>query len=175
MPDEPTPVGGGRGAGRAFSVQKYGMMTFGDLFTSRQKLALTTLAEQIRATESVEERELLALCLSKFAERCNSLCDWMVDVECPGHLYTQQVMPPAWDFAECMPFSDSSGSFTLVLENTIANGRTCLVAGTGHVSVGPSMLESCCFPMRRLRFTSLTLLMMIRFLMRTCQISFSFG
>jgi putative DNA methylase len=48
VPDEPTPAGGGSGAGRAFSVQKYGMMNFGDLFTARQKMALVTLAKVIR-------------------------------------------------------------------------------------------------------------------------------
>lgn len=35
VPDEPTFAGGGSGAGRAFSVQKHGMMTWGDLFTAR--------------------------------------------------------------------------------------------------------------------------------------------
>ncbi|MGH7101351.1 MAG: DUF1156 domain-containing protein, partial [Acetobacteraceae bacterium] len=40
VPDEPTPAGGGSGAGRAFSVQRYGMLQWGDLFTARQKLAL---------------------------------------------------------------------------------------------------------------------------------------
>ena len=32
VPDEPTPAGGGSGAGRAFSVQRYGMFQWGDLF-----------------------------------------------------------------------------------------------------------------------------------------------
>ena len=36
-------VGGGSGAGRAFSVQKYGMLQWGDLFTGRQKAALLEL------------------------------------------------------------------------------------------------------------------------------------
>ena len=36
VPNEPTPAGGGSGAGRAFSVQKYGMMEFRDLFMARQ-------------------------------------------------------------------------------------------------------------------------------------------
>ena len=44
IPDEPTPAGGGSGAGRAFSVQKYGMMQWSDLFTARQKTALVELA-----------------------------------------------------------------------------------------------------------------------------------
>ena len=40
VPDESTPAGGGSGAGRAFSVQRYGMFQWGDLFTARQKVAL---------------------------------------------------------------------------------------------------------------------------------------
>ena len=32
------PAGGGSGAGRAFSVQRYGMLEWGDLFTGRQKV-----------------------------------------------------------------------------------------------------------------------------------------
>ena len=56
VPDEPTPPGGGSGAGRAFSVQKYGMMKFGDLFTARQKVALVTLrANLLLSRESAEQ------------------------------------------------------------------------------------------------------------------------
>ena len=53
VPDEPTPVGGGSGAGRAFSVQKYGMLQWGDLFTGRQKSrpAGTTQADSIPADQ----------------------------------------------------------------------------------------------------------------------------
>ena len=43
LPDEPTPAGGGSGAGRAFSVQRYGMLQWSDLFTARQKAALLEL------------------------------------------------------------------------------------------------------------------------------------
>ena len=43
VPDEPTPAGGGSGAGRAFSVQRYGMFQWGDLFTARQKVALSII------------------------------------------------------------------------------------------------------------------------------------
>lgn len=45
IPHEPTPTGGGSGAGRAFSVQKYGMLQWGDLFTARQKVAICKLIE----------------------------------------------------------------------------------------------------------------------------------
>jgi putative DNA methylase len=46
--DEPTPAGGGAGAGRAFSVQGYGMMQWRDLFTPRQLLALGVFAQATR-------------------------------------------------------------------------------------------------------------------------------
>ena len=48
VPDEPTPEGKGRGAERAFSVRNYGLNTYGDLFNSRQKLALITFTEKVR-------------------------------------------------------------------------------------------------------------------------------
>ncbi len=47
VPDEPTPLGGGSGAGRAFSQRNYGMDRFEDLFTSRQALALTTFVRLV--------------------------------------------------------------------------------------------------------------------------------
>jgi putative DNA methylase len=48
VPDEPTPKGGGPGAERAFSVYKYGLTRWGDLFNARQKLALITFADKVR-------------------------------------------------------------------------------------------------------------------------------
>ena len=48
VPDEPTPAGGGSGAGRAFSVQRYGMLQWGDLFTARQKAALVGIGRTVR-------------------------------------------------------------------------------------------------------------------------------
>ncbi len=123
VPDEPLPPVGTLG----FRVQRYGMLQWGDLFTARQKLALVTLAAQIKGTATAALHELLSLAFSKFAERNNSICDWMVDVECPGHLYTQQVIPPAWDFAEATPLGNSSGSFELTIENTATNAKACYV------------------------------------------------
>jgi len=133
VPDEPTAAGGGAGAGRAFSMHRYGMLQWGDLFTARQSLSLATLAKHANGIADETERELVALSLSKLAERNNSVCDWMVGVECPGHLYTQQVIPPAWDFAEAAPLGGSSGSFKLAVEHTAANALAC-VAGSSPAS-----------------------------------------
>lgn len=138
VPDEPTPAGGGSGAGRAFSLQRYGMHQWGDLFTARQSLTLTTLARHACAASSEAGRELIALSLSKLAERNNSICDWMVGVECPGHLYTQQVIPPAWDFAEAAPLGGSSGSFKLAVEHTAANAAASNTQQSKPADVGQS-------------------------------------
>ena len=49
VPDEPTPAGGGSGAGRAFSVQGYGLMKWRDLFARRQFMTLGTFIAATRA------------------------------------------------------------------------------------------------------------------------------
>jgi adenine-specific DNA methylase len=46
-------AGGGSRAGRAFSVQNYGMLAWGDLFASRQKLTLATLSKLIANVANV--------------------------------------------------------------------------------------------------------------------------
>lgn len=121
VPDEPLPPIGTLG----FRVQRYGMSQWRDLFTARQLVSLVTLARHARSVGAKPEHELLALSISKLAERNNSICDWMVDVECPGHLYTQQVVPPAWDFAEAAPLGGSSGSFELTVDSTATNAVAC--------------------------------------------------
>jgi putative DNA methylase len=48
IPFENTPNGKGNGAERAFSLQNYGMNTWGDVFNSRQQLVHLTFCEKIR-------------------------------------------------------------------------------------------------------------------------------
>jgi len=135
VPDEPTPAGGGSGAGRAFSAQRYGMWRWRDAFTARQSLALVTFSRLARNDGDNPSHELLALTVSKLAERNNSICDWMVSVECPGHLYTQQVVPPGWDFAEAAPLGESSGSFELAAQSTAANAAASVTGNSRSADV----------------------------------------
>jgi adenine-specific DNA methylase len=141
IPDEPLPPIGTLG----FRVQRYGMVQWGSLFSARQKVALVEIATKIRESAKGNHSELLALSFSKLAERNNSICDWMMDVECPGHLYTQQVIPPAWDFAEAVPICDSSGSFGLSIDNTATNAVACYVGSskTGDIH----QLDACELPL----------------------------
>jgi putative DNA methylase len=115
IPDEPTPAGGGSGAGRAFSVQNYGMMKFGDLFTARQKLALVKFAGlvSVLSYESGILRStarVLAASLSRLADKDASLAVWNRIGEKIEHVFGRQALPIVWDFAEVAIFSDSTGN-----------------------------------------------------------------
>lgn len=116
VPDEPTPVGGGSGAGRAFSVQKYGMMRWGDLFTSRQGLALAGIIEIIQRESRTDELRqvigrLLACSIARLADKNASLAVWNQIGEKIEHVFGRQALPIIWDFAEVSIFSDSTGNF----------------------------------------------------------------
>lgn len=134
VPDEPTPAGGGSGAGRAFSVQRYGMLQWGDLFTARQKIALTTLGQHVSRLEAVEDREPAALAVSKLSELACSICAWEPIAECARHIFGRQAVPIAWDFGEGVLSSSSSGSIEVSLANE-ASG----IDAVGHVLEGGSV------------------------------------
>jgi len=115
IPDEPTPVGGGSGAGRAFSLRKYGMDTWGDLFTARQKIALSVLCTAIAASPvepplSAAARRLFAMVASNTMPLGCALTTWKPDAECPANAIPRSALQTVWDFAESNPFSEASGS-----------------------------------------------------------------
>lgn len=127
VPGEPTPQGGGSGAGRAFSQRNYGMDTFADLFTSRQLLALTTLARLVReAGSKISERtdpsfadavqSCLALAVDKTAQYGSSLCRWKASGQNLVDTFGRQALPIIWDFAESNIFGDASGDFGGIVE-----------------------------------------------------------
>ena len=111
VPDEPTPAGGGSGAGRAFSVQRYGMRQWGDLFTARQKAALVELGQSIvQSSPDQAIVEVLCLVLSKLADFNSSIARWAVPRETSAATFGRQVLPMVWDFCETCPIGDSTGS-----------------------------------------------------------------
>jgi len=120
--------------------RRYGFRTFGDYFTPRQLVALTTLSdlvgeamERIRrdaATTTLPDdgRPLrawgagaaayaeavavyLALAVDKVADRNSTVCAWAGLREHARNTFGRQAIPMVWDFAESNPISDSSGNF----------------------------------------------------------------
>ncbi|MFZ5805016.1 MAG: DUF1156 domain-containing protein [Acidobacteriota bacterium] len=133
VPDEPTPKGGGPGAERAFSVYKYGLTRWGDLFNTRQKLALITFADAVRrAYRGIrdsglgvrEEREefaravvtYLALAVDRLADYNTTLCVWAVAGEFIAHTFGRQALPIVWDYFELSPFSSATGDWRSAVE-----------------------------------------------------------
>jgi putative DNA methylase len=118
IPNEPTPAGGGSGAGRAFSVQKYGMMTFGDLFTARQKVAMAKFSQKVlEASRGARAcSDLLAIAVGRAADATASLTRWLASGEEVKNVFSRQALPIVWDFGETNPTSDVSRSWSSALD-----------------------------------------------------------
>jgi len=106
-----------------FRVQRYGILRWGDLFNSRQKLALISFAEKVRQAhekmmvEGYKEEytkavaSFLALGMDMTSAFTNTLARWENTSEAVKQLYSRQALPMLWDYAEVNPFGGSSGSF----------------------------------------------------------------
>ena len=117
VPDESTPAGGGSGAGRAFSVRRYGMLCWGDLFTARQKIALVELGRLVTLPDwSSGYRDLVALSASRFADIANCLCRWENTKHQVRNLFTRPAIPIVWDFAEASFFGEQAGDHSTTLK-----------------------------------------------------------
>jgi adenine-specific DNA methylase len=73
IPDEPTPESRGPGASRAFSLRKYNINTWGDLFDSRQKLALVTYCRLVREAHREVLRESGDVAFARAVATCLGL------------------------------------------------------------------------------------------------------
>ncbi len=122
VPDEPLPPQGTLG----FRVQLYGMEQWGDLFTARQALALTTLARLVRDAGDKLAKEhdagfasavqtCLAMVADKFAQYNSSLCRWKATGENVVDTFGRQALPIVWDLAEANPLAGASGDFGALL------------------------------------------------------------
>jgi putative DNA methylase len=108
----------------------YGMATWGDAFTPRQALTLTTFTELVRKCrpkllEQHDEQlataiqSVLALGVSRLTDICNSLCGWSAGMQQVVHLFGRQAIPMTWDFAETSPLSGASGDYATTISNML--------------------------------------------------------
>ena len=134
IPDEILPPIGTLG----FRVQRYGMLQWRDLFTARQKTAFAVLSKTVRTVQTTEAvGELLAMAFTKLADRCNSLVNWSLGVECPNQLFQGNAVPMSWDFGESNILSNSSASIVQTLENMVRNVEATVIDGvrTGTIQL----------------------------------------
>ena len=115
VPDESTPVGGGSGAGRAFSVQRYGMLQWDDLFTARQRVASVELGSSL-AGYSVSTTPVLALAFGRSADQLSSLVRWLETIEAIASTFGRQALPMVWDYCEIVPTGDYAANYGAAIE-----------------------------------------------------------
>jgi len=119
-------------------VTRYGFKTFGDLLNSRQQLVVLSFVNKLdefssdiesdcqnyvnRLSISGDAKTLsdavtayIGLLISKMTDWTTSLNSWQPHVECPSHVFARQALPMAWDYAESVPITGSSGSWESLL------------------------------------------------------------
>lgn len=138
-------------------VLLYGMKTWGDLFNSRQKLALVTFTEKIRqAYENMlnENYEgeyakavvaFLGLCLDREAENSTLLCRWNPHAEKMQGTFGRQALPMVWDPFEANPFGGSVGDWLSIM-NLISNAINASSFDSAPATVTQSSATSLPYP-----------------------------
>jgi putative DNA methylase len=119
---------------RDIRSQLYGMDTFGDLFTPRQLVALTTFSDLVgearqralRDAAAASDRDpsayadavatYLTFGVNRLANRGSTICVWNKIGEKVEQVFGRQAIPMSWDFPEANPLGDATGSWSGSLE-----------------------------------------------------------
>lgn len=123
---------------RDFRTGLYGLSDFGDLFSIRQSLALSTFSDilvEVRKRIEIDALHLpvdqsrlrdggtgrtayadaivtyLAFVIDKCSDYWSSVCTWHASHEVIRNTFGRQAIPMTWDFAETNPFSSSTGNW----------------------------------------------------------------
>ena len=111
-----------------FRVQRYGMLKWGDLFNSRQKLALITFTEKVRLAyqkmieEGYDEEyakmvvSYLGISINNLAEKNSNVSRWANTKETIAGSFSRQALPMVWDYFESNVFSGSTGDWLNSIE-----------------------------------------------------------
>ena len=110
VPDEPVrrvPVPFG-----VINVWVYGMLEWGDLFTTRQKLALIVLQRLAATNAQGAAKECIAIAIDRMADGNASLSSWLASREEVKHVFGRQALGMVWDFAEVDMLSEATRSWS---------------------------------------------------------------
>ncbi|QEZ47999.1 DUF1156 domain-containing protein [Cupriavidus oxalaticus] len=123
----------------------YGLKEWGDLFTPRQLVALTTFSSLVQEARDKVHRDALAkgwpddgtsleaggsgatayadavaiylaFSIDKASDYWSSICTWHASKELIRNTFGRQAIPMTWDYAETNPFSDSAGNVSSGVE-----------------------------------------------------------
>lgn len=123
----------------------YGLKEWGDLFTPRQLVALTTFSDLVQEAREKAIRDAraadmpddgrglaqggsgataygeavasyLTFGVDRLADRCSTICSWDSGYTKIRNTFGRQAIPMTWDYCEGNVFSESTGNFTSLLE-----------------------------------------------------------
>ena len=130
------------GSTQYIGVKPYGMKYFGDLFTNRQLVALTTFSSLVAEAREHVQRDVilagmpddnvplrdggtgavayaeavgvyLAFAVDKGANYWSTICAWHQTRDGIVSTFGRQAIPMVWDYSEANPFCNSSGNVLL--------------------------------------------------------------
>ena len=136
LPDDP----------RNFWTVQYGLVTYGDLFTPRQLVALTTFSNLVTEARARVERDAivaglpgdstplrdggtgatayaeavgvyLSLGVSKLSDAQSSLCRWKTTMDQSIATFGRQALPMVWDYSEANVFAGMAGDPLVSINN----------------------------------------------------------
>ena len=139
----------------------YGFKVFGDYFTPRQLVALTTFSDLVMESREKILRDsilahrtddgqgldsggsaatayaeavsvYLAFLVGQLANHCSTVCGWNHPNTQMRSVFSRQAITMTWDFAEVNVFSESSGSYANLFERQIKGMAALNLAGVGH-------------------------------------------
>lgn len=122
------------------NVSNYGLDVYGDLFTPRQLVALTSFSDLVQVTREKVTSDALAagmldngqsltqggtgalayseaiavylgFAVDKMADSGSTIASWTSQRDTIRSTFARQAIPMVWDFAEVNPLSDSAGNF----------------------------------------------------------------
>lgn len=132
---------------RDFKTPNYGLNSYGDLFTDRQLVALTTFSDLVQEVQERAKHDAIAagltddvsgleaggngatayaeglsiylsLVVSKCADYWSSISTWDSSRDGIRNTFGRQAIPMSWDYAEGNPFSSSTGNWTAMSDWT---------------------------------------------------------
>jgi putative DNA methylase len=156
---------------RALWTPPYGLTTYGDLFTPRQLVALTTLCDLVQETrerieiDAIEAGLLatdeplrnagrgakayadavgvyLALGVDKATDYNSTLVAWSPTRDQAKSTFARQALPMVWDYAEINQLAHAAGDFAISLEGAVRFLETSVSVTGGSVSQADAAVQS---------------------------------
>ncbi len=107
IPDEPLPEKGTLG----FRVQNYNILTWGDLFNTRQKLSLIIFQNYFRKISDYLEKDyklavigFISCAFGRLLDQSTMFVPWITQLEAVAHTFNRQTLNMVWDYVEASPF-----------------------------------------------------------------------